>query len=105
MALHEKLQQDDGASDRDGKAYISLFGYLIYVIYIYRTDIVHLVSIVSRFMSNPSKLHYVVTKRILSSKLIGFPDKDWARSPNDRNSTLTYVVVFRSKVISWSSRK
>ncbi|KAL4195339.1 hypothetical protein AMTRI_Chr05g64150 [Amborella trichopoda] len=120
MAPNEKLSQDDGAQEADAPSYISLVGSLIYLTNT-RPDIVHVVSIVPRFMSKPSKLHFLV-KRILryvqgtrsfslkyttekDNSLAGYTDRDWAGSLDDRKSTSGYVFYLGSKVISWSSRK
>lgn len=79
-------------------------------------------SLISRFMSNPSKIHFGAAKRILrylqgtksfgikyekeeSSKLVGFTDSDWAGSQDDRSSTSAYIFCIGSKPVSWSSKK
>ena len=64
MAMNEKLSKDDRQNKVDAIVYRSLVGLLIYLTNS-RPDIVHAVSIVSRFMSNPSKAHFVAAKRIL----------------------------------------
>ena len=121
MALNEKLQLNDGAEKADPKVYRSLVGSLIYLTNT-RPDIVHSVSLVSRFMNEPSKLHFAATKRILrylqgtkklgikyvkeeNNELVGYTDSDWAGSFDDRKSTLAYVFCLGSKAISWSSKK
>ena len=87
-----------------------------------RPDIVHSVNLISRFMNQPSKLHYAVAKRILrylqgtkklgilckkenGNNLVGFTDNDWAGSLDDRKSTSGYIFCLGSNVISWSSKK
>ncbi|KAG8502572.1 hypothetical protein CXB51_001119 [Gossypium anomalum] len=79
----------------DEKFYRSLVGSLIYLTNT-RPDIVQPVSVLSRFMSKPSKIHYAAAKRVL---------KDWAGSVKDRRSTSSYLFCLGSKLISWSSRK
>ena len=64
LAVSEKLQKDDGAQKFDAKIYRSLVGSLIYLTNT-RPDIVYPVSLISRFMQDPSKLHYAAAKRIL----------------------------------------
>ncbi|RHN42089.1 putative RNA-directed DNA polymerase [Medicago truncatula] len=103
MALNEKLQLNDGSEKADPKAYRSLVGSLIYLTNT-RPDIVHSVSLVSRFMNEPSKLHFAAAKRILrylqgtkklgikyvkeeNNELVGYTDSDWAGSFDDRKST------------------
>ncbi|CAL1407137.1 unnamed protein product [Linum trigynum] len=121
MALNEKLQRNDGAEKVDGKLYRSLVGSLIYLTHT-RPDICHSVSLISRFMNEPSKLHFAAAKRILrylqgtkklgltykkeaESKLTGYTDSDWAGSLDDRKSTSGYIFCLGSKPISWSSKK
>ncbi|KAG6493852.1 hypothetical protein ZIOFF_048855 [Zingiber officinale] len=121
MALNEKLQQEDDSKMADEKLYRSLVGSLIYLTNT-RPDIVQPVSVLSRFMSKPSKVHYAAAKRVLrflqgtmkhglryvkesNNDLVGFTDSDWAGSLEDRRSTSAYLFCFGSKVISWSSRK
>ncbi|XP_057537921.1 secreted RxLR effector protein 161-like [Amaranthus tricolor] len=101
--------------------YRSLVGSLIYLTHT-RPDIVNAVSIVSRFMSEPSKDHLTAAKRILRYikgtksygimyetekffKLTGYTDSDWAGSVDDRKSTSGYVFQLGNKVVSWSSKK
>ncbi|KAK9683221.1 hypothetical protein RND81_10G124400 [Saponaria officinalis] len=103
MATNEKLSKNDGQEKVDESIYRSLVGSLIYLTNT-RPDIVNVVSIVSRFMSEPSKAHFMAAKRILryikgttsygiiykteeDYKLKGFTDSDWARSIDDRKST------------------
>ncbi|KAG6488118.1 hypothetical protein ZIOFF_056876 [Zingiber officinale] len=64
MSLNEKLQKEDSTEGFDSKIYRSLVGSLIYLTHT-RTDIVHSVSLLSRFMSNPSMTHFTATKRVL----------------------------------------
>ncbi|TXG57317.1 hypothetical protein EZV62_018630 [Acer yangbiense] len=64
VASNEKLQQDDGAEKVDPTIFQKLVGPLIYLTNT-RPDIAFVVNLVSRFMSNPSKLHFSIAKRIL----------------------------------------
>ena len=121
MAMNEKLSKDDGQNKVDATVYRSLVGSLIYLTNS-RPDIVHAVSIVSRFMSNPSKAHFATTKRILryvkgtkdfgilyeanrDFNLTGYTDSDWAGITDDRKSTSGYVFLLGKKAISWASKK
>ncbi|XP_019108303.1 uncharacterized mitochondrial protein AtMg00810-like [Beta vulgaris subsp. vulgaris] len=99
MALNERLSKNDGKEKVDASIYRSLVGSLIYLTHT-RPDIVHVVSIISRFMSEPNKAHLVAAKRILryvkgtkgygilyeteeNHKLTGFIDNNWAGSIDD----------------------
>ncbi|KAG6477561.1 hypothetical protein ZIOFF_066828 [Zingiber officinale] len=64
MSLNEKLQKEDSTEGFDSKIYRSLVGSLIYLTHT-RTDIVHSVSLLSRFMSNTSRTHFTTAKRVL----------------------------------------
>ncbi|XP_019054613.1 PREDICTED: uncharacterized protein LOC109115257 [Nelumbo nucifera] len=121
MVVNEKLSKEDGAELLDVSIYKSLVDSLIYLTNT-RPDIVLAVSIVSRYMNKPSKVHFGVAKRILryvkgtknfglkyesenDCKLVGFSKSDWASSIDDRKSTIGYIFSLGSKVISWSSKK
>ena len=64
MGKKEKLQKYDGADPVDEGLYRSLIGCLMYLIAT-RSDIMFLVSILSRFLNCASELHMVVVKRVL----------------------------------------
>ena len=64
MAMNEKLSKNDGAEKADSSLYQSLVGSLTYLTNT-RPDIDHAVSVVSRFMIEPSKFHFTLAKQIL----------------------------------------
>ncbi|KAG6529457.1 hypothetical protein ZIOFF_011655 [Zingiber officinale] len=109
MALNEKLQQEDDSEMADEKLYRSLVGSLIYLTNT-RPDIVQPVSVLSRFMSKPSKVHYAAAKRVLrflqgtmkqglryvkelNNDLVGFTDSDWVGSLEDRRTSLSLQEI------------
>ncbi|GKV35120.1 hypothetical protein SLEP1_g43434 [Rubroshorea leprosula] len=121
MVPYEKLRSDDGAAKIDVGVYRSLIGRLLYLSAT-RPDIMHSVSLLSRFMHSPSEIHFKAAKRILryvkgttnfgvlykrstNVKLIGFTDSDWAGSEEDMKSTSGQCFSIGSGVISWSSKK
>ena len=92
ISLNEKLQMNDGAMKVDATTYRKLISSLNYLANT-RPNIVCYVNLISKFMHEPSKLHYATAKRILQylqgtkklsiryvkendSKLIGFTDSD-----------------------------
>jgi hypothetical protein len=64
MAANEKLQKNDGAAKMDLNIFQSLAKSLIYLTNL-KPDILFSISIISRFMEDPSRLHFATTKRIL----------------------------------------
>ncbi|XP_020411375.1 uncharacterized protein LOC109946832 [Prunus persica] len=93
MAINLKLSSNDGTPRADASMYRSIVGSLIYLSNT-RPDIVHAVSVVSRFVNDPSNHHFAAVKRILryvqgtkgygikytqekESILVRFTDSDW----------------------------
>lgn len=63
MNTNEKLLTNDGNEEVDARMFRSLVGRLIYLTHT-RPDITFPVSLVSRFMHQPSKQHFDAVKRI-----------------------------------------
>eukprot|EP00253_Pinus_taeda_P008888 PITA_08888 len=116
-----KLTKEDSNKDFDPKLYKSIVGSLMYLI-VTRPDIMHVVSLISRFMERPKETHWQAAKKILryvngtkgfgilyssseSFMLKGYTDSDWAGSVDDRQSTSGYVFYMGSGAISWASKK
>eukprot|EP00253_Pinus_taeda_P016368 PITA_16368 len=115
-----KLTKEDSSKDFDPKLYKSIVGSLMYLTAT-RPDIMHVVSLISRFMERPKETHWQAAKKILryvngtkgfgilyssseSFMLKGYTDSDWAGSVDDRKST-SYVFHMGSGAISWASKK
>lgn len=121
MNTNEKLQLEDGTEAVDPSSYRSLIGGLNYWTHTH-PDIMFSLSVVSRFMPNPTKQHLGAANRVLryiagtvnfgiwcSKKsdfnLVGYSDSDWAGCTDDRRSTSGHVFSLGSGAISWSSKK
>ena len=117
----QKLSDDEEAFDL--KLYQQAIGCLTYASTATRPDIATAVGILSQFMSNPSKQHWVGVKRILryirgtsnfglkfsaddkEPLIYGYSDADWAGDIETRRSTSGYVFQIGNSTISWCSRK
>ncbi|XP_057949871.1 secreted RxLR effector protein 161-like [Malania oleifera] len=116
-----KLNKDDGGKKVNSTLYKQNVGSLMYLIAT-RRDIMHVVSVISRYMKCPTEIHLLVAKKILrylqgtkefglffkkgeKSYLFGFTDSDYAGYCDDHKSTSEYVFMLGTRVISWSSKK
>ena len=94
-----KLNKDDGRKKVNNTLYKQIVGSLMYLTAT-RPDIMHAVSVISRYMECPTEIHLLAAKRILrylqgtkefglffkkgeKSDLFGFTDSDYARDFND----------------------
>jgi len=116
LALHFKLRSrqapfnDKEKDDMQHVPYASAVGSLMYAMVCTRPDIAHVVSVVSRFLSNPGIEHWKVVKWILRylrgtsnlklcfriGKLVlcGYTNSDMARDVDSRKSTSGYLITF-----------
>ncbi|KAG8640637.1 hypothetical protein MANES_13G070650v8 [Manihot esculenta] len=116
-----KLHKDLEGKKVDSTLYRQIVGSLIYLTGT-RPDIMYAVSLISKFMESPTKMHLLAAKRILrylqgtkdfgmffkaneKSELIGFTDSDYAGDQDSRRSTLGYIFMLGTGPISWSSKK
>ncbi|XP_047258076.1 secreted RxLR effector protein 161-like [Capsicum annuum] len=116
-----KQYKDHTEKKVDSILYKQIIGNLMYLTAT-RPDIMYSVSLISRYMKNPTEMHLSAAKRILhylqgkrdfglfykkSEKfnLFGFTDSDYAGDQDDRKSTLGYVFMFGSGAISWLAKK
>ena len=95
-------------------------GSLMYAMVCTRPDIAHVVGVVSRYMSNPGKQHWLVVKWILrylrgttsqalcfggsNTTLQGYGDSDMAGDRGSSRSTTGYVFTVGGTAVSWISR-
>eukprot|EP00257_Ricinus_communis_P015773 XP_015573748.1 uncharacterized protein LOC107261134 [Ricinus communis] len=116
-----KLNKDAEGKKVDSTIYKQIVGSLMYLTST-RPDIMHAVSVISRYMECPTEMHLLTAKRILrylqgtkefglfykkggKSALIGFTDSDYARDVEDWKSTSGFFFSLGSEVVSWSSKK
>ena len=116
-----KLVKDEGGVKVVKTYYKQVVGSLMYLTAI-RPDLMFVVSIISRYMENPTELHLHAAKRVLwylrrtidfrifyrkggDDELVAYTDSDYAGDLEDRKSTLGYVFLLSSGAISWPSKK
>ncbi|XP_052181870.1 secreted RxLR effector protein 161-like [Diospyros lotus] len=125
---HFKLQAVKGNLPKEEADYMkkvpysNAVGSLMYAMISTRPDIAYGVSLVSRFMCNPSKEHWSAVKWVLrylkgsvnkglvfgsnaenSSSIKGFCDSDFAADLDKRRSLSGYVFTLGGNLISWKA--
>ena len=104
--------------------YRSLIGCLLYVAVWSRPDIAYAVSELSRFVSEPFKVHWQAAKYLLrylggtrdvclsyssgskrDNVLWGYCDSDWAGDVDSRKSTTGYVLMLNGGAVAWKSKR
>ena len=115
------LTKDVEGERIDSTLYKQIIGSLMYLSAT-RPDIMYVTSLLSRFMEEPTMLHFQAAKRVLrylkgtsnfgilykrekGNNLVGYSDSDYAGDLEDRKSTSGYVFFLNSGAISWSSKK
>lgn len=103
------LHKDNGGKKVDDTLYKQIIGSLMYLTAT-RPDVMHDVSVISRYMECPIEIHLLAAKRIFrylqgtmefrlfykkgeKSKLLGFTDSDYAGDLDDRKSTSGYIFM------------
>jgi len=100
--------------------YASAIGSLMYAMVCTRPDIAHAVGVVSRYMNNLGKEHWMAVKWILrylkgttnqalcfggsNISLPGYVDADMAGDRDNRRSTTRYVFTVGGTTVSWVSK-
>jgi len=87
-----------------------------------RHDLMFIVSLISKYMEHPTESHLLAAKRILryvkdtigfkvfykkggDEELIDYTNNDYAGDQDDKKSTLGYVFMMNSGVVSWPMKK
>ncbi|XP_052874523.1 secreted RxLR effector protein 161-like [Gossypium arboreum] len=121
VAVGEKLSSQGDFEKVSESTYRSLVGCLFNLIAT-RSDIMYVVSPLSRFMHCCNINHFQVAKRVLRyikgtlnfgvmftrverMKLLGFAENYWAGSIDNMKSTSGHLFTLRSTVFFWSSKK
>ena len=111
----------EGETFEDPERYRRLVGKLNYIL-VTCPDIAHSISVVSQYMSAPTVDHWATVKQILCylkgapgrgilysnhghNRIECFSDADWARSKEDRRSTLRYCLFVGGNLVSWKNKK
>eukprot|EP00253_Pinus_taeda_P022748 PITA_22748 len=100
--------------------YASVVGSLMYAMVFTRPNIAHAVGVVSRYMNNPEKEHWMAVKWILrylkgtidqalcfggsNISLQGYVDANMAGDRDNRRSTTRYVFTVGGTAVSWVSK-
>jgi len=117
----EKLEKDKDGAKVDGTYYKQVVGSLMYLTTTC-PDIMFVVSLISRYMGNPSQLHLQAKRKVLrylkgtadfelfykkegDEELTTYTDSDYAGDLDDRKSTSGYVFLLSYVAVSWSSKK
>ena len=102
--------------------YASVIGSLMYAQVCTRPDIVYIVGMLGRDLSNPGKDHWIAAKRVIrylyrtkdymltyrkldQLEIIGYSDSDFARCRDSMKSTSGYIYLLAGGAISWKSVK
>ncbi|XP_075101416.1 secreted RxLR effector protein 161-like [Nicotiana tabacum] len=100
--------------------YVNVVGSLMYAIVCTRSDISHVIGVVSRYMHDPGKEHWQAVKWIVwyirntvdvglifeqkdSQYLVGYCDSDYAGDLEKCRSTTGYIFTFANTLVSWKS--
>ncbi|XP_031281789.1 secreted RxLR effector protein 161-like [Pistacia vera] len=102
--------------------YANVMGSLMYAMIGTRSDLAFVISLLSRYMSNPGMEHWTTLKWMLkyinsslcvgleyckrnsALDLVGFVDADFAGDKGTRKSTTTYFFTLGGNCISWKSQ-
>lgn len=121
MVPGEKLDMDREGEKVDETLYKQMIGSLMYLTNT-RPDLQFSVSLLSRFMSSPTKIHMQAVKKVLrylkgttdfgiwynkggKGEILVYTDSDFAGDVDSRKSTSGYVFLIDNAAVAWSSKK
>jgi len=116
-----KMSENDAGTKVDATLFKQVVGSLMYLTAT-RPDLMYGVSLINRFMANPTETHWFAAKRILrylkgatkfgifykkgeNTKIIAYTDSDFVGDIDDRKSTSGFVFSLGTGAVSWSSKK
>ena len=116
-----KFIKDPRGKKVDNTLYKQIVGSLMYLTAT-RPVIMHVVSLISRYMECPKEMHLLAAKRIFRylqgtieyglfykkgerSYLFGFTNSEYVGDLDNRKSMSAYVFMMGSTTVSWSSKK
>nr|GEW91039.1 hypothetical protein [Tanacetum cinerariifolium] len=122
LSSRECLNSEEDKEDMSRVLYSSAVGNLMYAMVCTRLDLAYAVSVVSRYMHNPSEMHWEAVKCILRylkgtnniglsfekgraspNGVVGYVDSDYAGDLDARKSLSSYIFSHCSFAISWYS--
>ena len=116
-----KLYTNENGVHVDKTLFQQIMGCLMYLTAT-RPNLMFAISLISMYMTKPTKLHLMATNRILrylkgaiglrvfykkggSEGLVAYLESNYAGDIKDRKSTSDYVFMLGFGVVAWSSRK
>lgn len=123
LELHSlQCSSEDGEAQKTLNApYRDAVGSLMFLAVVTRPDIAFAVSQVSRFLHNPSEIHWTAVKRIMrylagtksfgiryqgdNDELMIYSDADFAGDIATRKSTTGYLSMLAGAPVTWSSHR
>ncbi|KAK1683281.1 hypothetical protein QYE76_044129 [Lolium multiflorum] len=127
MLLGKVLSKTQGPATEERERmsqipYASAVGSIMYAMLCTRPDIAHVVSLTSRYQSDPGMEHWTAVKNILKylkrtkdmflcyggdQELVvtSYTDASWNTDPDDSKSQSGYVFILNGAAVSWASSK
>ncbi|GJZ89763.1 hypothetical protein Tco_0661690 [Tanacetum coccineum] len=122
LSSHECPKSEEDKEDMSRVPYSSVVGSLMYAMVCTRLDLSHAVSVVSRYMHNPGKMHWEAVKCILRylkgtsniglsfekrraspNGVVGYVDSDYEGDLDARKPLSSYIFSHCGSTISWYS--
>nr|GEX69890.1 retrovirus-related Pol polyprotein from transposon TNT 1-94 [Tanacetum cinerariifolium] len=122
LSSHECPKFEEDKEDMSRVPYSSAIGSLMYAMVYTRPDLAHAISVVSRYMHNPGKMHWEAVKCIIRylkgtsniglsfekgraspNGVVGYVDSDYAGDLDARKSLSSHIFSHCGSAISWYS--